>query len=251
MGPRPAPVRAGSAVPYVPSAALLARRAALGTGFDTSMRVAEDVDLVWRLTAAGWRVRYEPAAVVEHEHPAATAAWLRRRAFYGTGAALLAARHGSAVAPVVLAPTSAAVWALLLAGSRPGRIAALAVLAADTVRLGRRLAAPGSFPDTGQAAGLVLRGAAAAGRSLARSVTRHHWPLALSGLAFRRSRRVVLGVAVADAVLAWWPHRGRIGPARFAVARRLEDLAYGAGLWWGAARAGDPTALLPARPSRI
>lgn len=250
MGPHPAPVRAGSAVAYLPSAALLARRAALGAGFDASMRVAEDVDLIWRLTAAGWRVRYEPAAVVEHEHPVATTAWLRRRAFYGTGAALLAARHGSAVAPVVLAPTSAAVWALLLAGRRPGRMGALALLAVDTARLARRLAGPGSPPDPVRAAGLVLRGAAAAGRSLARSVTRHHWPLALPALAFRRSRRLVLGIALADAVLAWWPHRGRIGPARFAVARRLDDLAYGTGLWWGAARARDLTALLPARPPR-
>jgi hypothetical protein len=39
-----------------------------------------------------------------------------------------------------------------------------------------------------------------------------------------------------------------VGPVRFAVARRLEDLAYGTGLWWGAARARDPRALLPARP---
>ncbi len=251
MGPHPAAVRPGSAVSYVPSAALLARRAALGAGFDESMRVAEDVDLVWRLTAAGWRVRYEPRAIVEHEHPVASTTWLRRRAFYGTGAALLAARHGSAVAPVVLAPTSAAVWVLLLVGGRPGRLAALGILAVDTVRLARRLAAPDAPPDAVQASGLVLRGAAAAGRSLARSVTRHHWPLALPALAFRRSRRLVVGVAVADAVLAWWPHRGHIGLVRFAVARRLEDLAYGAGLWWGAARAGDPTALLPARPPKI
>jgi mycofactocin system glycosyltransferase len=70
MGERPAQVRPMSAVSYVPSAALLVRRAALGDGFDESMRVAEDVDLVWRLSAAGWRVRYEPRAVVEHEHPA-------------------------------------------------------------------------------------------------------------------------------------------------------------------------------------
>jgi hypothetical protein len=55
-------------------------------------------------------------------------------------------------------------------------------------------------------------------------------------------------VAAADAVAAWWPQRHRMGPVRFAVARRLDDLAYGAGLWWGALRAGDPTALLPARP---
>jgi mycofactocin system glycosyltransferase len=251
MGTQPAPVRPGSAVSYLPSAALLARRAALGAGFDDAMRVAEDVDLVWRLAAAGWRVRYEPDAVVGHEHPVAPSAWLRRRAFYGTGAALLAARHGSAVAPVVLAPTSAAVWILLIAGRRPGRIAAAGILAVDTLRLARRLAAPGTPPDPVQAAGLVLRGAAAAARSLARSVTRHHWPLAVPALAFRGSRRVVAGAAAADAVLAWWPHRRRIGLVPFAVARRLEDLAYGTGLWWGAARARDLTALLPARPPRL
>jgi hypothetical protein len=189
--------------------------------------------------------------VVGHEHPVATAEWLRRRAFYGTGAALLATRHGAAVAPVVLAPTSAAVWALLLTGTRAGRIGAAGILAVDTARLARRLAAPGARPDPVLAGGLVLRGAAAAGRSLARAVTRHHWPLALPALAVRRFRRLFMGAALADAVVAWWPQRGRIGLARFAVARRLEDLAYGAGLWWGAARAGDPTALLPARPPHI
>src|SRR4051795_7673546 len=143
MGQHPAPVRPLSAVSYVPSVALLARRAALGDGFDASMRVAEDVDLVWRLSAAGWRVRYEPAAAVAHEHPSRTGQWLRRRAFYGTGAALLAARHGSAVAPVVLAPESAVAWALAVAGGRQGRVAAAGVLAVTSVRLAGRLRRPG------------------------------------------------------------------------------------------------------------
>jgi mycofactocin system glycosyltransferase len=251
MGERPAPVRPLSVVAYVPSAALLARRTALGDGFDESMRVAEDVDLVWRLTAAGWRVRYEPRAVVEHEHPVRTADWLRRRTFYGTGAALLAARHGSAVAPLVIAPTSAAVWVLAVAGGRPGRVAAAGLLALDTARLARRLAAPAARPDVVLAAGLVLRGSAVAGRSLARAVTRHHWPLALPALASCRLRRGLLAVALADAIAAWWPHRERIGFLGFAAARRLDDLAYGTGLWWGAARAGDLAPLLPARPPRI
>jgi len=39
-----------------------------------------------------------------------------------------------------------------------------------------------------------------------------------------------------------------VGPVRFIVARRLDDLAYGAGLWWGALRSRSPRALLPARP---
>ena len=251
MGPDPAPVRPLSAVSYVPSAALLARRVALGDGFDETMRVAEDVDLVWRLAGAGWRVRYEPAALVAHEHPIRTLEWLRRRAFYGTGAALLATRHGGAVAPVVLAPESALAWVLALAGGRRGRVAATGVLSVTAVRLARRLARPGQPPPLAFAAALVVRGTGASGRTLARAVTRHHWPLALAAAAVSpRARRGVLAVAVLDAVAAWWPHRERVGPVRFAAARRLEDLAYGTGLWWGALRARDLRALLPARPPR-
>jgi mycofactocin glycosyltransferase len=249
MGPRPAAVRPGSAVSYLPSAALLARRAALAGGFDEAMRVAEDVDLVWRLTAAGWRVRYEPGAEVAHEHPRTTGEWLRRRAFYGTGAALLAARHGSAVAPLVISPETALAWGLALSGRRWGQAAAGGVLAVTAARLARRLAAPEERPPAGLAALLVARGVGASGRALARSVTRHHWPLAVPlALISRRARGWVLTAAVADAALAWWPHRQQVGPVRFAAARRLEDLAYGAGLWAGAARARDPRALLPARP---
>jgi mycofactocin system glycosyltransferase len=251
MGPTAAPVRSLSAVSYVPSAALLARRTALGDGFDETMRVAEDVDLVWRLAAAGWRVRYEPAAEVAHEHPVRTADWLRRRAFYGTGAALLAARHGTAVAPVIISPGTALAWALVLLGGRRGRTAAGGVLAVSCVRLAKRLTRPGEPVPALLAAALALRGGAAGGHSLARSVTRHHWPLALvaAGLS-RRARRWVAAAAVVDATVAWWPHRRRVGPLRFAAARRLEDLAYGAGLWAGAWRARNLRALLPARPPR-
>ncbi|MGY1798033.1 mycofactocin biosynthesis glycosyltransferase MftF [Blastococcus sp. SYSU D00868] len=252
MGPRPAAVRPLAAVSYVPSAALLARREALGAGFDESMRVAEDVDLVWRLAAAGWRVRYEPAAQVAHEHPAGAGAWLRRRAFYGTGAALLAQRHGAAVAPVVVSGWAAAAVALALAGRGPGRLAAAGVLGAAAVRLARRLTPPDGRPPAALAAVLVLRGTATAGRTLARAATRHHWPLAVAGALVSRRARVVLGaVAVADGLAAWWPHRRAVDPATFVAARRAEDLAYGAGLWAGALRAGSPRALLPASPPRI
>ncbi|WP_448641548.1 mycofactocin biosynthesis glycosyltransferase MftF [Geodermatophilus sp. URMC 63] len=249
MGPSPAPVVPLTGLSYVPSAALLARRAALGDGFDAGMRVAEDVDLIWRLAGAGWRVRYDPAARVAHDHPTSTAAWLRRRALYGTGAAPLAARHGSAVAPVVVSPWSAAALALAAGGGRPGRVLAAGTLVFAAARLAARLAGPGRPAPHGLAAALVLRGTVAAARTLARAATRHHWPLtAAAAVVSRRARRAAAAVAVADAALAWWPHRADVGPVRFAAARRLEDLAYGAGLWAGALRAGDPRALLPARP---
>jgi mycofactocin system glycosyltransferase len=252
MGARPAIVRPLSAVSYVPSAALLARRAALGNGFDEAMRVAEDVDLVWRLAAAGWRVRYEPAGEVAHEHRTATGDWMRRRAFYGTGAALLAARHGSAVAPVALAPSSALAWGLAVAGGHSGRLGALPVLGWTATRLARRLSRPGEPLPVVLSTALVMRGSLAAGRSLARAITRHWWPLAVPAAACsRRARRWILAAAVADGVDAWWPHRRRGGPVRFVAARRLDDVAYGAGLWWGALRHGQPRALLPARPPRM
>jgi hypothetical protein len=102
------------------------------------------------------------------------------------------------------------------------------------------------------ASGLVLRGTAASGRTLARSVTRHHWPLAAAAaLVSRRARWLVAGVAVADAVGAWWPHRREIDLGAFAAGRRLEDVAYGAGLWLGALRARDAGALLPAAPPPV
>ncbi|MFC4695468.1 mycofactocin system glycosyltransferase, partial [Geodermatophilus arenarius] len=115
-----------------------------------------------------------------------------------------------------------------------------------------RVAGPGRRPPYGLAAALVLRGTAAAGRTLARSATRHHWPLtAVEALVSRRALRAALADAGADAVLAWWPHRAEVDPVRFAAARRLEDLAYGAGLWAGALRRRDPAALLPAAPPRV
>ncbi len=80
--------------------------------------MAEDVDLVWRVLAAGWRVRYEPASVVRHDHRTTLGPWLRRKAYYGTGAALLADRHGSDVAPLVLNPWTAALAVSVLAQRR-------------------------------------------------------------------------------------------------------------------------------------
>ena len=68
MGQRPSIVRPGSRVPYVPGAALVVRKEAAGAGFAEDMQVGEDVDFVWRLGAAGWRVRYEPAATMGHQH---------------------------------------------------------------------------------------------------------------------------------------------------------------------------------------
>jgi len=138
LGPRPGPVHPLARVAYLPSAALLVRRSACPT-FDERMRVAEDVDLVWRLHHAGWRVRYEPAAVVRHDHRTALLPWLRRKAYYGTGAAPLADRHGSDVAPMVLTPWTAALTVCVLAQRRWSLPVAALLGAGVTGHLSRRV----------------------------------------------------------------------------------------------------------------
>jgi mycofactocin system glycosyltransferase len=79
MGQRPSIVRPGSRVPYVPGAALVVRKTAAGAGFAEEMQVGEDVDFIWRMAAAGWRTRYEPAATMGHQHRVRLREWLARR----------------------------------------------------------------------------------------------------------------------------------------------------------------------------
>ncbi|MCW2607912.1 MAG: glycosyl transferase family 2 [Frankiales bacterium] len=49
----------------------------------------EDTDLSWRLRLAGWRLRYEPAAVVRHVHSASAVEWSPTFVFHTTRNRLL------------------------------------------------------------------------------------------------------------------------------------------------------------------
>ena len=137
MGARPSIVRPGARVPYVPGAALVVRKAAAGDGFRERMYVGEDVDFVWRMSAAGWRVRYEPGAVMGHDHRVAFRAWFTRRADYGTSAAALEELHPGAVRPLYASWWTAGAWAAVLS-CRP--VTAAAFTATATALLARRLA---------------------------------------------------------------------------------------------------------------
>ena len=138
MGARPSAVRIGARVSYVPGAALVVRRSAAGAGFADGMYVGEDVDFVWRLAAAGWRVRYEPAATMRHDHRVRFRPWFSRRADYGTSAAALELRHPGAVRPLYASWWTVGAWAAALSG-RP--LTAAALTAAATALLARRLSA--------------------------------------------------------------------------------------------------------------
>jgi len=108
-------------VAWLSGCALLVRRAAMEAvgGFDPGFFLyVEDVDLGSRLRAAGWRLRYEPAAVVEHRVGASTSR-SRWRALWHHAHSLdryLAGRlRGAARLLRPLLPVGLSVWVVLTA----------------------------------------------------------------------------------------------------------------------------------------
>lgn len=250
LGQRPSTVRPGAAVAWLPSACLVGRTEMLGQGFDETMRVGEDVDLVWRLTDAGHRVRYAPETVAHHDVRPSMKGWLGRKFVYGTGGAALAQRHGSYTAPAVLSPTMALAGAALLLRRRWSLPLVAVALGVATRSVRRSL--PKSV-DSGTrarvAAGLAVRGVGWAARQESALLVRHWWPLTLLGIRSRSMRRAVVTALVIDTWVAVDERTDSGLPLTALLAgRRLDDLAYGAGLWAGALRSLSVATLLPRRP---
>lgn len=248
LGPSAAPVRPGSRVAWLPAACLLARTDALrdAGGFDHQLRAGEDVDLVWRLVAAGHQVRYDPAVRAQHDTRGSARGWLARKVLYGSSGAALAARHGDAVAPAVLGPVPALGAAALLTRRRWSL--PVAVLAAAVSARSVRARLPAETPHRDRLASrLAVRGLAAATTQEASLLLRSWWPLAALACGTGRSARRALATAVAvDSVVALRQRRP-VDPVTQVLGRRLDDAAYGAGLWLGALRARDGRCLLPRR----
>jgi len=249
LGLREAPVRPGSVVPYVPTAALAVRRQALidTGGFDEALRYGEDVDLVWRLGKRGWRVRYQPAATVTHPARTSLFPWLRQRHHYGRAAAPLAARHPGAVAPTAVSPWSAAAWGLVATGHPVMGIGTAASTAAVLARRAGRDRATAAI-----LAGLAVKGHLQAGAALSGAI-RRAWlpPAAVVGVvAGRRGRwfpAVALGAALALPPLIEWvrDRPAGVGPLQWATIALADDLAYQSGVWIGVIETGAVAALLP------
>ncbi|TDP42664.1 mycofactocin system glycosyltransferase [Nocardia ignorata] len=251
LGRREAAVHARGIVSYVPSAALLARRAALlgEGGFDESMQVAEDVDLCWRLERAGWRLRYEPAAHVAHDHRVEFRAWFTRKLFYGTGAAPLGKRHGEMVSPLSVPKWTVLAAILFATLSKWGLLGGLVTLATALVRMRRVFAELDN--STRIAAVYLARGFFAGLWRLASAMCRDYWPVTLLAvLASRRIRKIAVTMALADGLADWFTHRdsGGLDPLRYVAYKRLDDVAYGTGLWLGVIRARSFEALKPHVP---
>lgn len=263
MGRHGANVAAGTRVPYVPTAVLVVRAAAFGEGFTEELRAGEDVDFAWRLVAARWRVRYEPAASVGHQHPERLRPWFGRRMHYGTSAAALELRHPGSVRPLYVSRWTALAWAAMLA-RRP--VAAVAVTAVATALLARRMSRVtgerwplprlgGRWAAWPLAARLVAGGTVTAARPVGSAISRSWWPVMVpAAVAIRRSRLPVAALVLAPPLLDWLADRPPLDPVRYVAARLLDDLSYSVGVYRGCVQHRTVRLLLPAtrsqRPSR-
>ena len=242
-GPAEGPVRPGSRIPFVPSAALVVRTdIALGSDlFDAALRGGEDVDLVWRLCEAGWDVRYVPSSTVVHEGPATLIDFLGRRVFYGTTAGPLSRRHGEAVAPLHLSGWSLLVWTLLLA-RRP--VLALTALSVSIVVLAGRLRGLVRDP-VGVATQIAGLGTTRSALPALASLTRAWGPGFVLGLLFRRTRRASALALVVPALHEWAADRQNLDPVRAVAVHVADDVAYGTGVFIGCARERTLVPLIP------
>lgn len=233
-------VRPGAAVGWLPSACLVGRTDRLGEGFDATMRVGEDVDLVWRLVDAGETVRYDPTEVAHHDARRTLRAWMGRKYVYGTGGAALAERHGDKGAVAVLSPAMALGGAALLV-RRWWSVPVALLCAGRGVQVLRRTLP--AVPDRDRlAVDLSARGLWWSLRQESALLLRHWWPpVAVAALFSRSVRRAVVSALLVDVVVS----RGA-GLA----GRRLDDAAYGAGLWAGAVRARSLRAVSPRGAAR-
>lgn len=248
LGDRPARVAPMTRVAFVPTAALLVRRSALGGGFDETLRNGEDVDLVWRLIEAGWRVRYEPAVQVHHAEPATRAALLRRRFRYGTSAAPLTRRHPGAVAPLVLQPWPTLTMSALLA-RRP--FIAGAAFGVSTALLARRLR-QNELPAEGLVKPMA-DGVRQTWLGTGRWCGQFAGPVVAALVVFpggrtpraRWGRRLAAASLLAGPPLAEWAARRDTGLLKHTAVTLADQAAYGAGVYAGCLRERLITPVLP------
>jgi mycofactocin system glycosyltransferase len=253
LGQREAPVVPYGMVSYVPSAAIICRRSVLNElgGFDETLISGEDVDLCWRFIEAGARLRYEPVALVAHDHRTHLREWFARKAFYGSSAAPLSVRHPGKTAPLVISGWTLLVWILLSMGSGIGYFASTIVALFTGRRIANSLRSVDTEPK--EVAAVAARGLWAAALQLASAICRHYWPIALiAAVLFRRCRHVVLVAAVVDGVVDWASRdrnpddeTQRVGLLAYLLLKRLDDIAYGLGLWTGVVRERHLGALKP------
>jgi mycofactocin system glycosyltransferase len=254
MGAHGGDVGPGKVIGHMPACNLVVRRELLERlgGFDTAMRLGEDVDLIWRAVRAGSRARYMPAGYVTHDHRVRLGALLRRRIDYGASEADLQRRHPEGRRTMSL-PANALVMLVALAAAPVAPLVsaalAVAVLLGLAVEIGRkadRLRRVGAQVPLPLVAGAVLRARGAALYHLGANIARYYSiPLLLAGLLWPPLLLAVALLLLIPALTDYVRLRPELGLPTFAGLYWLELLAYQAGVWRGCLRWRTLRPLLP------
>lgn len=252
LGTRNATAQPRAPVPYLVTANLVVRRSAFQAvgGFDATLSCGEDVDLCWRLNAAGYRLTYQPAGRVHHRHRSNPGAFARTRARYAASEAALLRRHPANGRWLGFSPGMGAA----LAGALGALLGRPRLMVAGGVALGLEVAATaGKVRSLGlprrRSAPALLRGHANGLYHICRQLGRYYGvPAMLLALASGRRRRrpLLLALAAAElvpAVVDWRRLRPRLALPAFLAAWLIDDAAYQVGLLLGCLRQRSPAAL--------
>src|ERR1700754_248144 len=136
-------------------------------------------------------------------------------------------------------------------GSVIGYLASMIVAAITGRRIANSLSTVETEPK--EVAVVAAKGLWSAALQLASAICRHYWPVALiAAVLFRRCRHLVLVAAVVDGVVDWATRNRnaesdvqRVGLPAYLLLKRLDDIAYGLGLWEGVVRERHLGALKP------
>ncbi len=242
LGSVPALVRPMSRVSYLPATVLVFSVQPIRAvgGFDDSIRIGEDVELIWRLIENGIDCRYVPSIECHHRPRSSMRKMLKQRYDYGTSAALLDQRHPRSASPL-------RAHALLLTISTTvlmGYINSTIILLVPTMTYFVASLRTTTIPMR-TSIQLALKAIFSTTRLLARAIMRAWWPLVFlaSFVSLRLGAMFTFSAFVP-------PFLGLIRnkpnhPIRYLVMRILEDVAYGTGVWVGAVRARSLRCLLP------
>ena len=242
LGVLPAVVRPLSRVSYVPAAVLVARTSVLKEhhGFDASMRLGEDVDLIWRLVEGGHTVRYDPAVICHHSPRSSIRSLLRQRWGYGRSAASLDKKHKFMASPLranimMLIPAIALLTGYLFVAL--GLIPIMLLWFGFTLRrTGLKVRIRTKLTVTGWFATVRL---------LATAVMRAWWPpILLIGQFSLRIGAVFVFSAFVPAMYGLM-RKKPIHTFGYLALRILDPMAYGVGVWSGVFRERSIRCLLP------
>ncbi len=224
---------------YLPSCNLLVRRSAFRSagGFEDSMHVGEDVDLTWRLRDGGWTISYLPAGNILHEHRSSIRSFMSRRFDYGTSEGILQVLHPTRRKRMVIPPMLAAILAFCLMAPFMGwwpLLPAAGLLLTDAVAVRVRTGRQGL--PIGIAA--ILAGRLRALGSLVYYLCYHlvrYYSAALMAISlFVPLLWVPYGMALACAAgVDYAVKRPELSFPVFTAIYFLEQIAYGAGVFWG------------------